>query len=102
MGKKKLKKFKKISDKSTEAISNASVCKDELYLFIIMRVQKHGLKVKMRLDRLVSGRVCMLAVRFICDLHRTLNQSRSFAEHESKLFTEERLNQGPEGLLQII
>jgi hypothetical protein len=58
--------------------------------------------MKMRLDRLVSARGCILAVRFFGGLHRILNQSRSFAEHEPKLFIEKRLNQGPYGLLQII
>jgi hypothetical protein len=62
----------KISDKNSKAISNASVCNEELYLFIITRVQTHRLKVKMRLYRLVYDRDCVLAVRFICGHNRTL------------------------------
>ena len=90
-----MKKYTKISDRRTKATSNASACKEELYLFIITCDQTHRLKVNMRLDRIVSGRGCILAVRFTGGLHRILNQPRSFAEHEPKLLIEKRLNQGP-------
>ena len=85
----------KISDKSIEATSNASACMEELYLFTISCVQTQRLKKKMRLDRLVSDRGCMLSVRFIGGLHRILNQTRSFAEHKPKFLIEKRLNQAP-------